>query len=275
MIFNQIGWKNEQSITGISIIALLGSHVYQTSLFSNDALSWLLFWWIFYLILKSSLKNWLLISTLLAIAHYTKTNILVIYPLLLWALYIEFKKDSENTIAKSIVILIVPIVLALPWYIRNYQLYNSLFLLSGSQWHFVANYVDSIAKLIHAPYSFLFRMHFMPAKTLLSIFNLMQYLFVFPLILAGLWKSFKNIKQNYDIQVFLLMLTIMLAAYLWLSIPTGFTEGRMLFPALPLIIYFICLSIFNIEEKYNLQAYIKYIMIVSIFVPSFIVGFYF
>jgi len=275
LIFIQVDWKNEQAFTGLAIIALLGSHVYQTSLFSNDALSWLLLFWIFYLIIKGSLKNWLLISVLFTIAHYTKTNVLVIYPVLIWSFYTEFKKDPIRAKQKAIIILLTPFILALPWYIRNYQLYDSFLLLSGSQWHFVANYFDSFTKLIHAPYSFLFRMHFLPAKTLISVFNYLQYLFVFPLIVIGVWKSVKIVRQNHNNPIFFIMLLTMLAAYLWLAIPTGFTEGRMLFPALPVIIYFLCLPIFDLQAKFKLQAHMKYFILLLLFVPPYIIGFYF
>jgi len=236
LIFTQIGWEKEKSITGLLIISLLGCHVYQTSLYGNDPLSWFLIWWIFL------------------------TNILVIYPVLLWAFYFELKKGSEKVTQKSIFIILSPLVAALPWYICNYQLYNSFLLLSGSQWHFVSTYFESLTNIVLAPYTFLFRMHFKPPKTLLSIFNYLQYLFVFALTLAGIWKSVKSIKHSFYILVFILMLLTMLVAYLWLVIPTGSTEGRMLFPALPAIIYFICQPLFDLAEKFKLKTYINLIL---------------
>jgi hypothetical protein len=275
LIFFEIGWKNEQIYAAISMILLLGSHVYQTALFGNDMLSWFIFWLIIYLILRGSIKNWLAISILLTLGHYTKTNILLIYPVLIWSLYSEYKKASEKVLLKSVTILIVPVVFALPWYIRNYQLYDSFLMLSGSEWQFTSGYFESIKKIIHAPYSFLFRMHFLPPKELISIFNIMQYLFVFPLIAAGIWQSLKNIKRDYNQHIFLILLSTILIAYLWLAIPTGFTEGRMLYPALPAIIYFIFIPLFHIENKFKLSWFVKYVIMICIFIPPYIIGYFF
>jgi len=275
MIFFQVGWNNQQILMGLSVILLLGSHVYQSALFGNDMLSWFIFWFTFYLILSGPSRHWLAIIILLTIGHYTKTNILVIYPVLLWSLYKDYKSSSEKVILHAFAILILPFIFALPWYIRNYQLYNSFLLLSGSEWHFISGYTESFNKVLHAPYSFLFRMHFLPPKETISFFNILQYLFVFPMLTAGIWQSFRKIKDDYHLQIFFIMLLTMLSAYLWLAIPTGFTEGRMLYPALPVIIYFLCYPLFHIEKKYKLNGLVKYAVLICIFVPPYIIGFYF
>ena len=259
---------------GIAVIALLGSHVYQTSLFSNDALSWLLIWWTFYLILKNKINNWLWLTLLLTLAHYTKTNIFVIYPVLLWFFLQEYKKSKFKSLHKSLVILLVPLILASPWYIRNHLLYDSYLMLSGSEWHFVSGVQSSLIKLAHAPYSFLFKMYFEPPRYLLSPLNYLQYLIIFPSFLLGLWHSRKSLKSNYNMQILLLMLITMITAYLWLAFPTGFTEGRMLFPALPVIIYFICEPWFLLSREKELQLYIIFALICVLLLPSYIIGFY-
>lgn len=275
LIFIQLGWHRYQSLIGCSFILLMGSHVYQTSLFSNDALSWLIIWAIFLFILKGSIQNWLKITLLLIFAHYTKSNILVIYPVLLWSFFKAYSKGEEQTFKNALLILIIPLLVAAPWYYRNYILYNSFFHLSGSEWYFVANFLESAKRIIHAPYSFLFKMHFLPPKKLISLFNYLQYATVFPLIAAGIWKLIKKFQNDFHTQILIIMFFIMIAAYLVLAIPTGFTEGRMLFPALPVIVYLIFQPTLTFKKHSAFQEYFMLILVCFLMMPSFIIGFYF
>ena len=118
-------------------------------------------------------------------------------------------------------------------------------------------------------------MYFLPTKTLLSDFNYIQYLTIFPLIAAGIWKSRKNLRMSYNMQAVHIMFFVMLFAYFWIALPTGFTEGRMFFPALPAIIYFLFQYPFIWEEKFKLPEYFILTLVSLLLIPQFIIGFYF
>jgi hypothetical protein len=277
-IFKNIGWQDSKIMLALSIYCLLGSNVYQFSLFNNDGLSWLLLWTLLYLVIKGFSKNFILIITFLTLSHYTKSNVFVFYPVLLWAAVKELKDLPETTTyIKITAIFFLPILLVLPWYVRNYMLYGHFFsigLITGDTWHFVSTIEESVIKLLHMPYSFLFRMHFEPPKPVLSWFNIVPYIWC---IVAGLYWLYgikKELKNSYNFQLLSILLISMVAAFVRYAIPTGYTEARLLYPAMPVFLYVMTSSIYFLHTKYKISVDIISLIILIIFVPSYIIGFF-
>jgi len=279
-IFLLFGWSTNKILSAISIYLLLGSSVYQFTVFGNDGLSWFLLWLLFLQILKGVTKNWIWIILTFALLHYTKSSVLVLYPVVLFSAYNSLiKKDiSKTLILKYLSVLILPFIISFPWYLHNYNSYGSYFSIStitGDSWYFVSSLKESLIKLLHMPYLFLFRMHFDPPKQLLSWFNYIPNIWL--LITGGYWiMKLKNIlTENYNIQLINILLISMVGAYLYYAIPTGYTEGRLLYPALPAILYFMTEVLFHKKIKNLFADGWQLLLLLIIFLPSYIIGFYF
>ena len=279
LIFTQYGWNNFKIFSAISIFLLLGSSVYQMTVFGNDTLSWFLFWTIFLFLLRGVRKNWTTLIFLFTLLHYTKSSVLVLYPLLFFAAYqdLRINKIDKTSFYKYSLILILPFVFAFPWYLRNYNVYGSFFSIStitGESWYFVKSLNDSIVKILHMPYTFLFRMHFNPPKPILSWFNIIPNLW---LVGAGLLASihvFRISKESLNIKLLNLLLFSVLGAYLYYAIPTGYTEGRFLFPTLPAILFFMTDLIYNKTITAKISETTLQLLIILVFLPSYLIGFF-
>jgi hypothetical protein len=118
-------------------------------------------------------------------------------------------------------------------------------------------------------------MHFLPPKHILSWLNFITYLWLF--VSIALWiLRVKNIfKIAYNMQIINFLLIITVGAYLYFAIPTGYTEGRFLYPALPAIIYLMTEVLFLEKMKNILFEGWQIAFVLLIFVPSYIIGFYF
>jgi hypothetical protein len=278
-IFTLLNWSLPKTLSAISIYLLLGSSVYQFTVFGNDGLSWFILWLLFLFLLKGISKNWIWIIVLLALSHYTKMSVLVYYPLLLLAFFYEYRKEgiSKPLLLKFVSVFLLPIVFAFPWYLRTYFVYGSFFSLStitGDAWYFVSSVKESIVKILHMPYLFLFRMHFDPPKPLLSWFNYIPNLWL--MVSVGYWlvkvKSLLNETQR--VQMINLLLFSMVGAYLYYALPTGYTEGRLLYPGLPAILYFMTEVLFQKRIEVKLFEGWQLLFILLVFLPSYIIGFY-
>lgn len=279
-IFLLFKWSTNKILSAISIYLLLGSSVYQFSVLENDGLSWFLLWLLLLLVLKGISKNWIWIVLTITLLHYTKSSVLVLYPVLLYSVYNAIRKSniSKSLIFKYTSIFILPIILSFPWYLHNYNAYGSYFSIStitGDAWYFVTSLKESLIKLLHMPYLFLFRMHFDPPKPLLSWFNYIPNIWL--IITGGYWLvKFKSILTgNYNIQIINILLISMVGAYLYYAIPTGYTEGRLLYPGLPAILYFMTEILFHKKIKDLFYDGWQLLLILLIFLPSYIIGFYF
>ncbi len=266
-------------LTALSIFLLLGSSVYQFTVFGNDALTWIFHWLLLLLILKGIIKNWFMIVIVITLSHYTKLSILPFYLLLVVAFFIEIKKlGFSKTIAfKMFAIILLPLILSLPWYLRNYSEYSSFLLINffNGEWHFVKTFEESLIKLLRMPYSFLFRMHFSPPKHILSLLNFIPYLWLVVSIVLWILRVKNIFKISYSLQIINFLLIIIVGAYLYYAIPTGYTEGRFLYPALPAIIYFMTEVLFLEKIKNILFEGWQIAFVLIVLVPSYIVGFYF
>lgn len=69
-IFKVLELSDVEILTALSIYLLLGSSVYQFTVFGNDALSWVLLWFLLLLILKGIIKNWIMIVIMYSFSLY-------------------------------------------------------------------------------------------------------------------------------------------------------------------------------------------------------------
>jgi hypothetical protein len=201
---------------------------------------------------------------------------MVYYPIIAFAALRIIMSDKKNIqiYLKIGAVFVVPFILVFPWYLRNYFVYGNFFEVLGETWYWVSSFKESIIKILHMPYSFLFRMQFDPPKPLLSWFNYIPNIW---LMVSGVYwiVKMKDIRgENYKVQIINLLLLSMIGAYLYYALPTGYTEGRLLYPGLPAILYFMTEVLYQKRiEKMFFEGW-QLAFIVVIILPSYIVGFY-
>lgn len=278
LILKKLYFSDIKILTALSIYLLLGSSVYQQTVFSNDTLSWIFIWSLLFLVLDSVFQNWQKIVIILTLAQLTKLNIFPFYFLLLAVFYLELKNQKilKLTVIRLTAILLVPFILLTPWYLRNLNEYGSIFLLNlfDYEWHFVKSIGESILKLLRMPYSFLFRMHFEPTKEILTYLNILPNIWLLSSAILTLVKMRQIFKATSQLQTINLLLMVYSVAYLYYAIPTGYTEGRFLYPALPAILYFMTEILFIEKIKNRFVEGWQMLFTAIVFLPSFIFGFF-
>jgi hypothetical protein len=242
---------SEFVITGsITTFLLLGSTIYYSSLLSNDMLSWLLIWAVLWVCTKNINNNYLLISILIGLLHLTKFNVILIYPFLIYLIY---QKRKKLKLKKVLILIFIPIMIGIPIYIRNIINYDTPFLIgeiTGEKWQLVSTYVESLIRLKQAIYTFFFGMYFEPPKAVQAIYNYLFYFWFGSTMVYFLYKLKHIIREFSGLIVFLF---INIIAFLAFAIPTGFMEGRQLFPSLPIIIYFLLLFLEKTFKKLKIN----------------------
>lgn len=262
-----------QKISSLIFIFLLNALAYYSLLLSNDILSWLIIWIITYLILRGFDKNYLIIVLFLALGHWVKFNIILIYPYL--AFLILFKR-KEIDLFKILFVIIVPLIIATPWYFRNYELYGNPYPvknITGEKWHYVTNLSESLDRLKRTFFTFFFAMYVEPPKKTLFIFNYTFYFWAFISIIwwfGNLKNHFKSISSNFTN----ILLITNIIAFLYFTIPTGIVEGRQLYPSFPIISTTLVISLFKIFIKIKLSQDLIPYFIFALNAPAIFIVFY-
>lgn len=234
------------------LVPLLGGAlVFHFSLCSNDPLSWLLLWLATLLTLDRPLDRWLPLSLTLAAAHWTKSNVLVIYPFLLWSLGEELRRQrfARPALLRAAVVLLGPWLLALPWYLRNWRLYGEIFHLGGAQGLLSEGWLDSLRQAARTPYGFFHGLYLHPAPIGLRWVNLASYGLAGAATLLWLLRLPGRIGGEPRTRRLALLAASMVGAWLWLALPTGFVEARLAFPALPVFWWIWLEGLWSLEDR--------------------------
>lgn len=271
LIFIKFGFGGDKLIAMVITFLLLGSTIYFSSLLSNDMLSWLLIWSIILFSISDMRRTYVYLIVLISLAHLTKFNVILVYPFLI---YLLIKKRRDLQLFKGVLIIILPIIISLPWYFRNYEIYGNPLILgniTGESWYYVSNFSESLIRLKQTIFTFFFGMYFEPTNNLISVFNLVYYLWaLFSVIYLVI--NIKNIIKK-DTRKLIFICTNLIG-FLYFAIPTGFTEARQLFPSLPFLIMYLisCLDLFI--SKLKLSRKFLPIFCFVIFTAPILIGFY-
>ena len=110
---------------------------------------------------------------------------------------------------------------------------------------------------------------------MLAWFNIIPNLWLFSSGVLSIVKLKSVYKSNYNIQIINILLVSIIGAYLYYSIPTGYTEGRLLYPGLPAILFFMTELLFSKKNKNILFEGWQLLFVLLIFLPSYLIAFYF
>jgi hypothetical protein len=251
--FRRLGGER-RALQALPVPLLAGGLIFHFSLCSNDPLSWLLLWGAAFLLLDRPLERWAPLLVLLAAAHWTKGNILVLQPLLLLALVEECRAAhwGRPSLIRAAALLLGPWLLALPWYGRNWLLYGEVFHLGGAEGLLSSGWLESLGQILRiTPYGFFHGIYHHPPPPGLSVFNLAAYLLAGAATLAWLWRLPPRLLAETRPRRMALLGASMAGAWLLLALPTGFVEARLAFPALPVFWWIWLEGGWRLEERLN------------------------
>jgi hypothetical protein len=241
------GYSQKVGLFAATTSLFLLSPAYFSSLCSNDSLSWLfpIAFLYFYLKLdkiKYGLKELFLFTSIIALSLLTKSSntILVIVAICL-SIYEFFKKDYGKA-SLLIKASIFGILVASPWYIRNYLIYNSFFALQTGfgpvHPKTLSNGFHLVTMLKAAIESMWFPMQHLPSNKFRFVLNMTGLCIVIFYTYTYFFWMLKTKNKRLVICINLLLL-ISVAAYIDLNYKWSNPEGRYLFSALfPIIFIF-------------------------------------
>ena len=135
------------AVISATLVALLPMSVALHSAVSNDPLLFCLVTWALAVSARCVQQGWttrkaIIVGVLAGLALLTKTSALAIMPVLVVALAISYKsadKDSRPSLLAMASCLVLPILIALPWLMRNQSLYGELFAMNAFKSAFTGN----------------------------------------------------------------------------------------------------------------------------------------
>lgn len=237
--------------SGVLVCAFFPTHVYFCSLLSNDSFSWFVGTWLLYLIMcyyeapeNKTFRFAIIISFVLALAMLVKSSSLVYYPVAACAFFFKsYKKGDVNQLWWGIAAIVFSLALVLPWYLRNLQLYGSLFAFDigfGPQGCYLRSFTEIIQFGARTARLFWFPMqHVANDSILLSLLNCLGPLLI--LLYAGValldvFAKVRRKKLDFKEQLLWLNLILSVVAYIKLNMNWSNPEGRYLFTAIAPVI---------------------------------------
>ncbi|MCB0826150.1 MAG: glycosyltransferase family 39 protein [Armatimonadetes bacterium] len=137
--------RDDIGLTAAAFVGLLPMSVALHSAVSNDPLLYCICAWTLAFVLRGANEGWtkqtvIWISVLIGLGLLTKTNAIALIPVTLLGMMLSMKKEEHrpNPVHWGLV-LVVPLVIASPWLMRNMNLYGDPFALSVFQDAFTGN----------------------------------------------------------------------------------------------------------------------------------------
>ncbi len=243
-----LGFPPIFGLFAVTLTMYLLSPSYFSSICSNDSLSWLFPVLLLYLCYKfekqePNLKHLILISSVLTLSLLTKTSNLILIVFTLSVSLFDYFQGKKRKAYILIAAAIIASLLALPWYLRNLHIYNSLLAMEVGfgpvqkqtipfGYHLYLMFRGAVGY-------FWFPMQHVTQSIGQRILTLIGILIVsIQTILYFRWSLKYSRAYNVFKVNFLLLLSIL--AYINLQLKWGNPEGRYLFTALfPIVLLFI------------------------------------
>lgn len=272
-------------LAAVLFVGLLPSHLYFTSLVSNDALSWFFALLLTRRILRygtmpdapsSALTKTAVVTAIyLAAGTMVKSSLLIFFPVAAGVfLYKYFVSKNRAHLARGVFALGFSGIAVLPWHVRNIILYHSLLGTPSAPGydfftlHGVAGFLKETDRYFWFPMQHLhggtpafFVLCAAGAAVLTAHFLMTIFYFV------------KERRRDFQVILLLLLLLVNSAAYAWYFFFTrwGNPEARFLFPALGSIAFFFIVPSYHFFSHMKVERYfLVYILIISLFPYSFL-----
>ncbi|MBA4293703.1 hypothetical protein C0431_12140 [bacterium] len=130
--------RQDIALAATAFAAFLPMNVALHSAVSNDPLLYAIVTWVFALTIRGVQQGWhfklaISIGALVGLGLLTKTTALVCFPILLTGLaltHFQHREDAKPNLTIWAAALVLPIIIALPWFLRNKELYGDFLAVS-------------------------------------------------------------------------------------------------------------------------------------------------
>jgi hypothetical protein len=285
LIVRDLGYATRVQAGAVLFTGFLFSHLYFSSLISNDSLSWLLA-----LLLTRGLIWYMradgtdaqkilpysIVSTALCCAAglLTKSSFLILLPVMCGAVFYKFIRTKKTVcIVHAFIAVVIPFVLALPWYVRNVMLYHSVTGMPAPAAPIPFSLATLVGFIKGTIKYFWFPMQNIEGGTV--VFAVLTFcgaiIVSVHCALAIFWVSQKRNRNAGTILLAILFATNVGAAF-WYYLQWQNPEARFLFPALGSIIFFIVVPAYQEFERLKVgRLFIPYIFLLGLFPWPFLV----
>jgi 4-amino-4-deoxy-L-arabinose transferase-like glycosyltransferase len=281
-IFSALSFPAAVGNGAMVFAAFFPTHAYFCSVASNDALSWLLALLLTQEIIRlcvaesafGSKRLWrsaLYLGLLLGIGMLTKTSLLLFVPVVAAILFYRFFMSRDRQWLSALaVVLCMAAVLAGPWYLRNLQVYGSLFAFdvgNGPPQFFLFSGHQFVRFLTLALYCFWFPMQHVPPSHAVGAFLWCEV--VIMLANGGLFAAYMVSKRKIALwEIFLAgLLLLNIAAYINYNLHWDNADGRFLFPSLAALLVFFCVPLYHFSKGLRLQRFVAPLLVCEALFP--------
>jgi hypothetical protein len=272
-------------LAAVLFIGLLPSHLYFTSLVSNDALSWL-----FALLLTRCLlrygtmpeapsaavtKTAAVTAVYLAAGTMVKSSLLIFFPVAAGVfLYKYFISKNRAHCARGVFALGFSGIAVVPWHVRNIVLYHSLLGTPPAPGHDFFTLQGIVGFLKETDRYFWFPMQHLHGGTpAFFVLCSVGAAILTAHLLMTIFYFVKYRRRDFPVILLLLLLLLNGAAYVWYAFFTqwGNHEARFLFPALASIAFFMIVPAYQFFNRLKAQRFfVPYILVIALFPYPFL-----
>jgi hypothetical protein len=269
---------------GALFAGLLFSHLYFTSVVSNDGMSWLIALLLTRELLRygtaglgrsrtASVAPAVSMTLLLAAGALTKGSLLIFFPVVAGVVFYKYyiSKDRSHLV-RGIAVLGISAAAVAPWYARNLTMYHSLLgTPPAPAWDFCT--LHGAAGLVKATIKyFWFPMQHLHGGTP-AFFLLVACggaLLCGHLILATRWVARKE-HRTFVTAFSATVLLLNAAAYVWYFVQWRNPEARFLFPALGPLVFFVVVPTYQFFSRFNIERlFLPYVLALALFSYPFL-----
>jgi hypothetical protein len=272
-------------LAAVLFVGLLPSHLYFTSLVSNDALSWFFALLLTRRILRyeampeapsaGATRTAVITAVYLAAGTMAKSSLLIFFPVAAGVfLYKYFVSKNRVHLIRGVFALGFSGIAVLPWHVRNIILYHSLLgtpPAPGNDFftlHGIAGFLKETDRYFWFPMQ-----HLHGGTPAFFVLCAVGAAILTVHFLMAIFYFVKLRRRNFTVTLLLSLLLVNSAAYAWYFFFTrwGNPEARFLFPALGAIAFFFIVPAYCFFSHFKVERYfLPYILIVSLFPYPFL-----
>ena len=278
LIVRDLGYGKRTRLAALLFSGMLFSHVYFSSVVSNDALSWLLALVVTRELLRlitnddpAPQKIIPLSTAILTLACaaglLTKSSFLIFLPVILGVFVYQYRRlKNAVIIIRAALVCGVSALLALPWYIRNIQCYHSL---SGmpqpdSTAPFSLTSITAFSKGL-VKYFWFPQQNLDGGTTGFAVLMLCGGILIAVNLALSLYYILKNRERYAATMILAGLLLIYAGAAFWYYLQWQNPEARFLFPAIGSIVFFMTVPAERVFERLKKEhLFLPYIMLLGL-----------
>jgi hypothetical protein len=278
LLLRDYGCPARVRLAAVLFVGLLPSHLYFTSLVSNDGLSWLLALLLMISILRygamtegtssGAVTVTIAMAVYCAAGALTKSSLLIFFPVVL-GLFVYKCAISRRFFhcTRGALVLGISGIAILPWYLRNCLVYHSLLGMPPSP-----GYEFSIIPGIFGLFKVTVKYLWFPMQNLhggspawFLLIACVSAIIAAHAACAAVWMV-KRRQRDFVGSALLMILLLNVLAYVWYFIQWRNPEARFLFPALGALVFFFIVPAYQFFIRLKMERlFVPYICVTALF----------